>query len=295
MHIHIRLSALVVVAALFPLAFTSIGCGGDAGTGGGLNGTIYYNDVEDGFIYKMSLADATMTKLIAGNYPARTKEGSFIYVALPGLVESSDGVQLRTIMESNVNDATHANDNFAFPSVSPDGTLIAYNTLSDLVYVCRRDNGQVVSHFTENPPGAGLTGWERPTWTPDGRIVVAGQIGTPGIFISDAGFTTLTRFDPMINQPYDAKVSPKGDLVAFEANSHIYTIKLDGTGLQQMTMSNNEEKFPTFNPDGTAIAAFSLLDLWTVNVDGTNLQKLSKGDPNVFFNFNTDQAFDWTN
>jgi len=25
------------------------------------------------------------------------------------------------------------------------------------------------------------------------------------------------------------------------------------------------------------------------------VQLLSKGDPNVFYNFNTDQAFDWTN
>jgi TolB protein len=243
----------------------------------------------------MNLADASITKLIAGNYPARTSDGSFIYVALPGLVESSDGVQVRTIMATNVDDATKANDNFAFPAVSPDGTLIAYNTLSNLVYVCRRDNGQVVSHFTENPPGGGLTGWERPTWTPDGRIVVAGQLGTPGIYISDAAFTTLTRFDPMINQPDHAKVSPKGDLVAFEANSHIYTIKLDGTGLKQMTMGNNQERFPTFNPDGSAIAAYSNLDLWTVNTDGSNLQMLSGGNPNNYYNFNTDQAFDWTN
>ena len=235
-----------------------------------------------------------MTRLFAGFYPTRTPEGSFSDERNVNLVESSDGVQLRTIIAGNFDDAARSNDSFTFPQLSPDGTLIAYNTLDNLVYVCRRDNGQIVSHFTEAPPGGGLTGWERPTWTPDQRIVVAGNLGTPGIYLSDAGWTTLTRFDPMINQPFDAKVSPKGDAVAFEANNDIYTLKLDGTGLKQITSSNNEEKMPTWSADGSAIAAFTGLDLLTVNADGTNLQTMSMGDPNVFFTFNTDQAFDWT-
>jgi len=284
---HIKLS-LATILGLF-----LCGCGGDNGGGGGLNGTIYYQDVEDGSVYKMTLSDAKMTRLFAGSYPTRTPEGSFIYEANGNLVESSDGVQLRTIIAGNF-DQPKFNNSFTFPSLSPDGTLIAYNTLDDLVYICRRDNGQIVSHFTENPPGAGLVGWERPTWTPDNRIVVAGNLGTPGLYISDAGWNTLTRFDPNINNPADAKVSSKG-VVAFEANNDIYTLNLDGTGLKQLTSTNKEEKMPTWNADGSAVAAFSQLDLLVVNADGTNVQTLSMGDPNTFFNFNTDEAFDWTN
>lgn len=265
----------------------------DNNTGGGLNGTIYYQDIQDGFVYKMTLADAKMTKLIAGFYPNRTPQGSFIYVNGGDLAESSDGVQVRTIIKANVNNATKSDDNFAFPALSPDGQLIAYNTLSNLLYVCRRDSGQIVSSFTETPPGGGLTGWEKPSWTADGRIVVAGQLGTPGIYISDAAFTTLTRFDPNLNQPSDAKAAPKGVAVVFEANSHVWTLNLDGTGLKQLTDGNRQEKMPTWSADGGSVAAFTGLDLVTMNADGSNQQLLSKGDPNVFYNFNTDQAFDW--
>ena len=289
MNINLRCSTFLASALLL------FGCGGgNGGGGGGLKGTIYYQDIEDGSVYKMTLADAKMTRLFAGSYPTRTPEGSFIYEANGDLVESSDGIQLRTIIPGNFDQARFDNS-FTFPSLSPDGTLIAYNTLDNLVYVCRRDNGQIVSHFTENPPGGGLVGWERPSWTPDNRIVVAGNLGTPGIYVSDAGWTTLTRFDPMLNQPFDAKVSPKGGVVAFEVNNDIYTLNLDGTGLKQLTTTNDEEKMPTWSPDGSAVAAFSGLDSATVKPDGTNVQTLSMGDPNVFFNFNTDQAFDWTN
>jgi len=284
MHINLRCSTFLA-CALFV-----VGCGG----GGGLDGTIYYQDIEDGSVYKMTLSDANTTRLFAGSYPTRTPEGTFIYEAGGNLVESPDGVQLRTIIPGNF-DQKKFDNSFTFPSLSPDGTMIAYNTLDNLVYVCRRDNGQILSHFTENPPGAGLVGWERPTWTPDNRIVVAGTIGTPGLYISDAGWNTLTRFDPNLNQPYDAKVSPKGGVVAFEENNDIYTLKLDGTGLKQLTATNDEEKMPTWSADGSAVAAFSLLDLLVVNADGSNVQTLSHGDPNVFYNFNTDQAFDWTN
>ena len=282
-------------ATLLACAFLFFGCGGDNGKGGGLKGTIYYQDIEDGSVYKMTLGDANITRLFAGSYPTRAADGSFIYEANGDLVESKDGVQLRTIIPGNFDAAKKYDDSFTFPALSPDGTLIAYNTLDDLVYICRRDNGQIVSHFTETPPGGGLVGWERPSWTPDNRIVVAGNLGTPGLYISDAGWTTLTRFDPGINQPFDAKVSPKGGVVAFEENNDIYTLNLDGTGLKQLTASNDEEKMPTWSTDGSAVAAFSGLDLVTVNADGSNVKTLSMGDPNVFFNFNTDQAFDWTN
>lgn len=84
-------------------------------------------------------------------------------------------------------------------------------------------------------------------------------------------------------------------MVAFEENNDIYTLNLDGTGLKQLTSTNDEEKMPTWSADGKSVAAFSGLDLVTVGADGSKSKFLSGGAPNIFFNFNTDQAFDWTN
>lgn len=272
------------------------GCGGDGGgaNGNSPSGTVYYNVIDDGSIYSMDLGSFSTKKLLTGNHPNRTPEGSFIYVNGSDLAESSDGVQVRTIIKFNP-DIPRFDNGFQYPQLSPDGKFIVYNTNDNLVYVCRRDNGQIVSHFTENPPGGGLTGWERPSWTPDGRIVAAGQLGTPGLFISDAAWTTFTRFDPMLNQPSFAKISPKGDLVAFIASQHVYTIKLDGSGLKQVTMRNNEERLPTWSPDGSAIATFSSYDLITVNADGTGLRSESAAFPDQILPWNTDQQFEWQN
>lgn len=276
-------------AALLPLILTACST---TPQGPGPSGTIYYNTVSDGFIYSMALPSASETKLLFGNHPNRTAQGTFIYVNGTDLAESADGVQVRTIIPFNA-DIPKFDNGFQFPQLSPDGQFIVYNTNDDLVYVCRRDSGQIVSHFTENPPGGGLTGWERPSWTPDGRIVVAGQLGTPGLWISDANWTQFSRFDPSLNQPSFAKVSPKGDLVAFIANDHIYTIKLDGTGLTQITTGNSQERLPTWAPDGTSIAAFSGLDVITIGVDGTNLKSEQAAFPDKILPYNTDQQFEW--
>ena len=50
MHINVHTATLLACLSL-------LGCGG-GGPGWGLKGTIYYQDIEDGSVYKMTLSDA---------------------------------------------------------------------------------------------------------------------------------------------------------------------------------------------------------------------------------------------
>ena len=227
-----------------------------------------------------------------GADPERTPQGTFIY-ELDDLVESSDGVMVRKIVAYN-SDIPRFNNGFHGPRLSPDGTLVAYETNDSLVYVARRDSGQIVSTFNEFASGGSTAGWKRPSWTADNRLVVAGTFGNPGLYISDAAFTSFTRFDPMVSMPSQPSVSPDGKRVAFIVNQHVAVMNVDGTGLQMITTGNGEESFPAWSPDGNKIAAWNQYTLLTFSADGTGTAyDVIASHPDTSYNFLTDVPFCW--
>lgn len=162
---------------------------------------------------------------------------------------SADGTTFRTIVEGNEQepfDVTY-DDSFQNPQLSPDGKYIAYEGQFTYVfdfYIVDRETGELLAGYYTDEIGIGFV---RPTWTPDNRIVVAGSHNTPGLYILDQNWEELTRFDPNLANPDQPEVSPNGERVAFVMNNHIYTLKLDGTGLQQITNSDWEESWPTWS------------------------------------------------
>jgi hypothetical protein len=226
------------------------GCGPDAAKGGGASGTVYYSNGA-GEIWQLAMSTAETHRLFLGSDPDRTAEGAFIYTRA-SLFESPDGVAPRTIVQ--ISSTAQYAAGFATPRLSPDGTKIVYLTNGhDVVYVINRADGGLLSSF---PPRNASVGFERPSWTPDGLLVVAGTFAKPGLFVSDAAFSTWTRFDPNLSGPRNPTVSPDGALVAFELNHHVFSMHLDGTGLNQVTSGDNSEEFPVFSPDGGSIAAY---------------------------------------
>jgi len=291
MHIHIRLGSLGALVAVFVLGFSSVGCGGDGGgpAGGGGNGTIYYSNV-DGEIWQLTLGDGQIKKLMLGNQPDRTAEGSFVYER-NDLDESSDGVMVKTIVKLSDSPPGY-NNSFSMPRVSPDGMRIAYQSLANDTYVVTRNGGQLVSSFPLNQ--SSTTGFERPSWTTDGRIVAAGAFSNPGLYISDAALSTFTRFDPMLSAPSQPSVSPDGKRVAFIVNEHVAVMNIDGTGFAQITTGNGSESFPSWSPDGTKIAAWNQYTLMVFNADGTGTAyDVVASHPEIFYNFLTDIPFCW--
>lgn len=275
-----------IFAAIF-ISLIGAGCkstpaGPAAATGP--KGTIYMTGQIHSRTYSINLTSAGITNLFTAADAYPTPQGTFIAVTNRGLEEiSSDGTTSRLIVKQDDQAPFNVtfDDAFHNPQLSPDGKYIAYEgqfTYVFDVYVVDRTTGALL--LTINKAGVGY-GYVRPSWTPDGRIVVAGAHNNPGLYVSDAGWTSLTRIDNNLTNPDLPMVSPDGTHIAFVLNSHIYTIAIDGTGLKQITTSSGSESWPTWSTDGNWIACYggvnSILFLPLLAADFYNIRDISSG------------------
>lgn len=232
----------------------------DSETAGGnaaLSGHLYWVSSADIEIHKLDLATGKDVVLGDGHGVDKAPDGKLIIIGKSGIEESDEQLlSSKVIKKSNVDSTDDAEVNQRFPKVSPDGKLIAYQTLGDNSYVCERNGGDIVARFEQD--GA-TDGFLNPNWTPDGRLVMAGGFANPGLYVTDADVKTTRRFDPDLDQPKQPAVSPDGTKVAFILKDLVFVIGLDGEGLTQVdpTTDSVEDRFPTWSPDGKYIAHFS--------------------------------------
>lgn len=84
---------------------------------------------------------------------------------------------------------------------------------------------------------------------------------------------------------WSARWHPTEDILAFEREGAIYTIRPDGTGKVQLTDGSEPDSYPTWSPDGTQIAFLRETrvqgdlskTIWVMRGDGTRLAQLTKG------------------
>jgi Tol biopolymer transport system component len=99
-----------------------------------------------------------------------------------------------------------------------------------------------------------------PAWSPDGtKIALASSQGQFKVYVTEADGSGLRRItDSPTTTTYesDPAWSPDGKRLAFsKVRGDIYTIKLDGTGLRQLTDTKDvSEAEPAWSPDGKQIA-----------------------------------------
>src|SRR6187399_300126 len=88
--------------------------------------------------------------------------------------------------------------------------------------------------------------------------------------------------------------SANGRFVAFSGNSepiatpvgrHIYVVKVDGTGLRQLTTGPSFDANPSFSPNGKRVvfdrhAGTGRTHVFVIDVDGTGLRQLTDGNFN---------------
>lgn len=220
---------------------------------GAETGKILYEGVLDG-IHQFDFSTQTDLKLMDGSFPTRLPDGRIVFVSGYGdiMIASPDGSKQNKFFGSNLFLMT--------PQVSKDGSYIAFSNIN------MGSAGSLIGTYVYKIDGTKLAefrGMFHPSWTPDGRLVMSGSYNstfkpqTPyaeGIYISDKQFTTTTRIDPSFKEPLMPSVSPDGKQMAFILNGHIWKMNIDGTGAQQITKGDSDEKYPSWSPDGKYIA-----------------------------------------
>lgn len=215
---------------------------------------------------------------------------------------------------SNVRRLTRNTWGDGFPSISPDGRRVIF----DSNRLRRADEPLNVSDlFVMNIDGSGQTRLIRgssATWSPDSRSIafhasVTGNGGAtrphPGaatidsdIFVMNVGDFLGNGVQPrnMTNSPAavddDADWSPDGKTIVFTSHSvtddplnsktaELYTINAGGTGTPvRLTSNEEEERAPAWSPDGKRIVfcckrGGGRFEICSINADGTGELRLT--------------------
>jgi Tol biopolymer transport system component len=225
-------------------------------------------------------------------------DGAEIFIARP------DG--------SGIQKLTSNPGRFSFNSDwSPDGQLIAFD--SNRVDI---DGHKKAAHtYVMNADGSGVTQVTRgtgfngdPGWSPDGtRLAIDADWGdfpaSQGIWVipaSDPDGVTQAEAQRLTSIPkgmeFDSepRFSPDGSMIAFtrfrsleKGKSAIYTIGIDGGGLQRLTPWKLNASHPDWSPDGQMIAFDSAdsplsgdrADIYVMRADGSGRTKLTDSPP----------------
>jgi Tol biopolymer transport system component len=176
------------------------------------------------------------------------------------------------------------------PSItwSPDGAYLAY-TENEQVYVTQWDgsNPRCVSCGIEHNKASG------PRWSPDSThlIITVSRGGTQfDAFIVARDGSNPRLISQIVPWMRGYQWSPDGTqlvVVGGREHSHIYTMRMDGREVRQLTTSGVNMD-PAWSPDGTQIVFTSrrtkIVDhtieprhLSIINADGTNLRQITSG------------------
>jgi Tol biopolymer transport system component/DNA-binding winged helix-turn-helix (wHTH) protein len=174
-----------------------------------------------------------------------------------------------------------------FPTLSPDGTRIAYTS----------DHGKGYEIFIrELAPGAQEvqltsdgTGNFAPAWSPDGSLIAYSSRNRSGIWLIPAQGGTARKLTDFGAR---AAWSRDGQWIAFQSGgpgdfaadsigilipSTIWVIRADGSDARQVTRPGSPEGgqgVPSWSPDSRHIVFISDYAIWAIAVDGTGLVRL---------------------
>jgi len=240
------------------------------------------------------LALATFAPLNAQSFcVASTGAGQIAFVSQQN---SINRIYLMEVDASGVgaNPTRLTNDDEAenYPSWSPDGKRLAYqrDVNGSAIYVINADGtGQQRLSPT---PGFDVT----PSWSPDGtqivyvRVLADPQPSQPpmtDIRVMNVGGTGDHAVLPNTLFSVEPRWSINDQLVFMSlmnsSDLEIYVMKVDGTGLQQLTNEGNNGD-PVWSPDGTRITFGSdreggnKLNIFAMNADGSQLVQLTHFD-----------------
>jgi TolB protein len=181
------------------------------------------------------------------------------------------------------------NNEEQFPTISPDGSRIAFE--ADLAPITDFANSEI---YVVNTDGTGLTnitnnpgGDFRPVWSPDGSKITYVGSGHLWIMNADGSGKTQIGGDSPVEQEAPTW-SPDGRMLAFmvvlggilhpHTDHELHVISVDGSGEQTIATGNILTE-PIWSPDGSRIVYGEEFQVVVViNPDGSNRRQLTGGD-----------------
>lgn len=263
-------------------------------------------DIQTGSVdlYVYDISTNTNTKLVTGYAFSSVQLSNDGTELLVGAFDSNGYLQvyLADSTFKTVNQLTSGDDmDHTTPSLSPDGTLVAYSD-GDNLYTLSIKNGAAAGTPTEVTALTAFYGIFPVISSDDKTIVFTGEIQASnlGIFIYSVNLDTqaLTQLSTGVNEDLYPAISPDGKKVAFAriseasntATLNIVTIDITGetTADPATTLISNYESFePQYvgnkivymNVDATT----NYLNIWEANTDGSNQVRLTDESLPEFF------------
>jgi Tol biopolymer transport system component len=183
----------------------------------------------------------------------------------------------------------------AGPEFSPDGTRLAFNSLSGSggLFVANADGSRqhrISRNYAIDP-----------AWSPDGsRIAYISSARVGHVIVVNADGTGFRRrLTNDIYGDYSVSWSPDGRRLAFlrARRGATFTISADGTGLRRLVAGSQVD----WSPDGSKIAyaarartGSSDSDVWVANADGSGAHNLTAGARSPVSSEVQDQSPRWS-
>jgi Tol biopolymer transport system component len=193
-------------------------------------------------------------------------------------IMDADGANQRRL----TNDSALRDNYNTDPTLSPDGTKIAYGhrdaSGNDGLRTMNVDGTD--QRLLINPPNEAYT----PRWSPDGRKLVYYNFNS-NIFTINADGTGVTQI-PGTGAGSEPDFSANGTKIVYRNNADldIYTINTDGSGKTRLTNTPGVKEFqPRWSPDGTKILYYTETvgappQILVMNADGTRSSTVISGN-----------------
>ena len=240
-----------------------------------------------------------------GSGSQETKNPTNFTPSIAFMKEDSDGFWQTWVANKDLSDQvklTNESADSGWPVWKPGGAKLAFE--SNRTDPDPDDTNAINDIFTMNPDGSGIVKLthskdvsDTPDWSPDGSQIAFGSDRHDGawrreIHVMDADgtnvrrLTTLPEKAELDSQP---RFSPDGRRLVFARyisediplESALFTVRVDGSGLKQLTPWGMGAGDADWSPDGTKIAfeaspqASSYGDIFTIDADGQQLTNLT--------------------